>query len=60
MDKMFLTAQDVADYMGIAIPTAYKIIRRLNRELAEQGYIVIAGKVSRKYFETKVYADTVA
>ena len=43
--------------MGIALPTAYKIIRTLNnKELEDQGYITVAGKVLRKYFEERVYA----
>ena len=53
--KRFLTASDVAQYMGISIPMAYKIIRRLNDELVEMGYIIVAGRVSRSYFEQKVY-----
>ena len=32
-----------------------QIIRQLNEELAEQGYIRIAGKCPRKYFEKKYY-----
>ena len=54
-EKRFLDANDVAAYMGISIPMAYKIIRRMNEELAAQGYITIAGRVSRKYFEQKTY-----
>lgn len=53
--KRFLTANDVAQYMGISIPMAYKIIRRLNDELMEMGYIIVVGRISRSYFEQKVY-----
>ena len=53
--KRFLTASDVAQYMGISVPMAYKIIRRLNDELVEMGYIIVAGRISRSYFEQKVY-----
>ena len=31
--KNYLTASDVSEYMGISIPMAYKIIRKLNDEL---------------------------
>ncbi len=34
---------------------AYKVVRTLNAELKQQGYSVIRGKVSRKYFEKKYY-----
>ena len=54
-NKQFLTAQDVAQFMGISVPMAYKIIRRLNDELVAGGYITVSGKVSRNYFEKKVY-----
>ena len=54
-NKRLLNARDVADFMGISVPMAYKIIRRLNDELSAQGFITVAGKVSRCYFEQKVY-----
>lgn len=53
--KRFLNANDVSKYMDISVPMAYKIIRSLNDELKAQGYITIAGKVSKAYFESKVY-----
>ena len=56
--KRFLTANDVAEYMGISVPMAYKIIRRLNNELVAQGYLVVAGRVNRAYFEKKIYSDS--
>lgn len=54
-NKRYLTASDVAEYMDISLPMAYKIIRRLNDELAAEGYIVVSGRVSRRYFEQKIY-----
>ena len=54
-NKRFLDARDVAEFMGISVPMAYKIIRRLNEELSLQGFITVAGRVSRCYFEQKVY-----
>ena len=57
-EKNFLTATDVAEFMEISIPMAYKIIRRLNEELKTQGFITVSGKISRIYFEEKVYGHT--
>ncbi|NLD48168.1 MAG: LysR family transcriptional regulator [Clostridiaceae bacterium] len=54
-DKKFLNAADVSEYMSISIPMAYKIIRKLNDELNAQGYLTVSGKISRQYFEQKVY-----
>ena len=58
--KAFLRAEDVAEYMEVSIPMAYKIIRRLNKELLAQGYIVVAGRVNRQYFEEKIYSGSFA
>lgn len=55
-DIKYLKAQDVADYMEISVPMAYKIIRTLNEELVAQGYLVVAGRVNRSYFEKKIYS----
>ncbi|MBA9087506.1 transcriptional antiterminator [Fontibacillus solani] len=54
-EAKFLKATDVARLLQVSETTAYRIIKQLNDELKEQGKIVIAGKISRKYFEEKVY-----
>jgi hypothetical protein len=41
--------------LGVSRGKAYKIIQQLNEELVAQGYIIIAGKCSRKYFNEKFY-----
>jgi len=53
--KLFVTAGDIADMMGVSKSRAYRIIRDLNKELSEKGYITVAGRVSRKFFEEKFY-----
>lgn len=53
--KRFLNVNDVADYLDISVPTAYKIIRRLNDELNKMGYLTASGRVSKIFFEQKVY-----
>ena len=59
-NKQFLNASDVANFMGVSVPMAYKIIRRLNDELSAKGYITVSGRVSRAYFEEKVYCGICA
>lgn len=53
-ESKFLRAADVASILGVSETTAYRIIRSLNQELKQQGKIIVAGKISRKYFEEKV------
>lgn len=55
-NKIYITASELAEMLGVSVGHAYKIIRKLNQELAEQGFLVIAGKVSRCYIgSTFVY-----
>lgn len=60
MEKLYLTAQECADLLGISLSHSYKLVRMLNRELAEQNYITIAGKVPRAYFMKKYYVGDVS
>lgn len=54
-NKRFLNAADVAAYLGISVSKAYRIIRGMNAELKNQGYLTMAGKVSSSYFYQKIY-----
>lgn len=53
--KIFMTAKDVADLLGVSIGHAYKLIRQMNAELKNSGFIVVAGKVPTSYFKKKCY-----
>lgn len=58
MEKLYLTAQECADMLGISLGHSYKLLRMLNKELEEQNYITVAGKVPRAYFMKKYYMGT--
>ena len=45
----FLTAPEAAQLLHISTSHAYKIIHRLNQELKAQGFLTIAGRISRDY-----------
>lgn len=50
-----MTAEDVATELGISKGHAYKLIRQLNEELENSGFIVVAGKVPRAFWEKKFF-----
>lgn len=54
-NDMFIKADEVSKTMGISRAYAYRIIRQLNGELKDKGYIVIDGRTSRKYFNERLY-----
>ena len=56
--ELFVRAEEVAGALGISKPYAYKLVREMNEELKQKGFITILtipGRVSRRYFEEKFY-----
>ncbi|MDE6838619.1 MAG: DNA-binding protein [Acutalibacter sp.] len=53
--QIFMRVDEVAAELGGSKPYAYKLIKRLNDELAATGCIVIAGRIDRKFFHEKFY-----
>lgn len=58
MNKMYLTAEEIAEILGVSKGFAYRLIRNLNAELKAKGFIVVAGKLPTKYFKEKFYGMT--
>lgn len=54
-ERIYITANELSEMLGVSAGHAYKIIRRMNQELKKDGYIVIAGKVPKRYFEKRWY-----
>lgn len=55
MAKQYVDVKEVTEALGISEGKAYQIIRQLNKQLKAEGYITIAGRCSRKYFEQHYY-----
>ena len=55
MKNRFICAEEVAQELSVSKPYAYKLIRQLNEELKEKGFITISGRVNRQYFYERLY-----
>ena len=53
--KLMITATEIAEDLDVSRAYAYNLIKKLNKELEDRGYITITGKVSRFYYEEKLY-----
>jgi Mn-dependent DtxR family transcriptional regulator len=53
MSNTFMRVDDVAAELGVSKSYAYKIVRQLNTELKNMGYLTVAGRISKKYFTEK-------
>ena len=52
---LFIKADEVVKMLGVSQSEAYRIIKKLNEEMAAKGYITINGRVNRKYLEEQIY-----
>ena len=55
MGNQFMRADEVAKELGISRSFAYKLIRQLNQELKERGFLTIAGRINRDYLRERLY-----
>ena len=55
MNNKFICAEEVAQELSVSKPYAYKLIKRLNDELKEKGFITISGRVNRQNFNERLY-----
>lgn len=55
MSKLFITVKEVSQVLQVSNQQSYKIIRNMNEELKEKGYLVVRGRVDRKYFFEHFY-----
>ena len=53
----YMNAKEVAEYMNLSVSKAYEVIRQLNQELKERGYLTVRGKIPRKYFLERNYTE---
>ncbi len=51
----FITVAEIKQLLDISESKAYRIVRTLNDELSEKGFMVISGRISRQYFNERFY-----
>ncbi len=57
MQEQYMKVDDVMKILHVSDGKAYSIIRQLNSELKQKGFIVVAGRVPRKYFNERFYIE---
>lgn len=55
MNNLFITAAEIAQYIGKSKAYGYKIVRILNQELTKKGYLVVEGQTNRQYFYDRYF-----
>lgn len=54
--KAYITASELAELLGISVSRAYRLIHDMNKELANDGYLTVSGRVPTRYFEERWYS----
>ncbi len=55
MASKFIRVDEVAAELEVSVAYAYKIMKKLNDELEEKGFITVSGRVNRQYFNERLY-----
>ena len=55
MEKMFFRVADVEEILGVSESYAYKLIRKLNKEMKAMGFETIQGRIDTKFFYEHFY-----
>lgn len=56
--NQFMRAEEVARELEVSRSYAYRLIKQLNADLREKGYMTIAGRVNRLYFQERLYGTS--
>ena len=58
-NTLVIRANEISEMMGVSMTYAYRIIKQLNNELSERGYLIVQGRTNRKYFYERIYGKAV-
>ena len=47
--KTFISVQEVAEELGVSKSYAYKVVKQLNEELKQRGYLTVAVRYTAQY-----------
>lgn len=58
--RYMMSVEEVAKELECSKSHAYKIVKRMNKELAAEGYITMAGRIPKAYWAKKMYGYELA
>lgn len=53
--KVWISAKELAETLDVSVSKAYKLIATLNKELVDQGFLTIPGKIPVTYMKERFY-----
>lgn len=59
LEKSFMTVEEVAQELQISKSKAYQVVKAMNDEMKEKGYLTISGRINTAFFKKKVCYDEI-
>ena len=53
--QYMMSVDDIAQELNCSKSYAYKVIKKLNKELEAQGWLTMSGRIPRAYWAKKMY-----
>ena len=53
-NKTLMTVEEVAKELNVSTSYAYKVVRELNEEMQQLGYLTVRGRVNTNFFRKKL------
>lgn len=53
-NKTFMTVEEVARELNVSKSYAYKVVKELNTEMKQLGYLTVTGRVNINFFRKKL------
>ncbi len=53
--KLFISAKEVAKELEVSDSYAYRLIRQLNAELEQKGFVVVKGKIAQSVHDCQFF-----
>ena len=47
--KMYLSVEDIAELFELSVSFAYRVVEKMNADLASENYYVILGRIPTRY-----------
>ncbi len=48
-------AKELGEKLGVSVSMSYKLIRQMNAELTQKGFLVVRGRVSKAYADKRFF-----
>lgn len=58
MMSKLIGIEEVQEATGMSKSFCYKILSKMNAELAADGYFIVPGKIEQAYFESRLFPTT--